>query len=383
MATGDAPPTAVSVSRIDAGPARAVAVAGLGNIGSHLPSLLARLDGVARMILVDPDTYEPVNRPSQNVAASEIGRPKAMAQARRVQHINPAIQVVPFRERLEDIPMGLLLDVDLLVTGLDSLRARREANRVAWRTNTTWIDCGVQADGLLCRVSIHEPGPDRPCLECAWDERQASLLEVEYGCLAERGGPAPTQAPACLGALTAATAALECRRLLSDTPAAGTPAQQIVIDTAHHHQMASRLTFNPACRFDHQAIGPVRRLPDDATRWTLTTLLEHLEVERGAGGIQLTLQNKGFARQLTCRACGDIRAIPPTLEHRLGQRRCRRCRHAMAILPFGLIASLRPAELSRTNMRRTLRQFGLVPGDLFDVLCAGSQTRVVIGGPAL
>lgn len=66
-----------------------IVVAGLGNTGAFVALLLARMPGVARLILVDPDTYTESNIMAQNIDSSDIGQPKVLAQAAKLRRINP------------------------------------------------------------------------------------------------------------------------------------------------------------------------------------------------------------------------------------------------------------------------------------------------------
>ncbi len=72
---------------------RTVLIAGAGNIGAALAPMVARMEEVARILLVDPDVYERKNLSCQDIYSCDVGRRKALVQARRLQRINPAIDV--------------------------------------------------------------------------------------------------------------------------------------------------------------------------------------------------------------------------------------------------------------------------------------------------
>src|SRR5439155_23871873 len=129
-------------------------------------------------------------------------------QARRLRRINPALAVTEIFAAVENVALGLLRGAVLLAC-LDSRAARRSVNTAVWRLGMPWIDAGVLADGLLARVNVYLPGPDQPCLECAWEERDYEALEQEYPCAGQGVAPA-TNAPSALGALAASLQALEC-----------------------------------------------------------------------------------------------------------------------------------------------------------------------------
>ena len=59
---------------------KTVAVIGLGNIGSCLIGLVARMPAVGRIVLIDDDFYEPANVAQQDIAISDVGMTKVEAQ---------------------------------------------------------------------------------------------------------------------------------------------------------------------------------------------------------------------------------------------------------------------------------------------------------------
>ena len=130
-----------------------IVVAGCGNTGTHLLPHLARSPHISRLTLVDPDHYEIANVAVQNIDRMDVGQPKVVAQANKLQRIRPAmgassLEVIALQERIEDVPMGLLR-CDLLVSCLDSRAARQHVNQIAWRLGIPWIDCGVLGSQIL------------------------------------------------------------------------------------------------------------------------------------------------------------------------------------------------------------------------------------------
>ena len=132
----------------------------------------------------------------------------------RLKNIAPDLQVTALVAAVEDVPWGRLRG-DVILTGLDTRRARQAVNRRARWLGMPWLDAGVEAGSGLARVSCFGPGADQPCLECAWTDADYQLLEQRYSC---DGSPLATPAsgaPARLGALAAAWQAIECHRLLA------------------------------------------------------------------------------------------------------------------------------------------------------------------------
>ncbi len=184
-----------------------------GNIGSHAVVALARAGCLERVTLIDPDVYEPRNLASQDIQRRDLGRSKVEVLAQRIRRIDPSLRVEAIAERVERVPLGRLR-ADVIATGLDGLPARGWVNRAARRLGVPWVDAGVRAEGLLARVDVFEPTQDAACLECGWSEQERTTLDLRYPC-DPPVAPAPTGAPAYLGALAASLQCAECVKLLT------------------------------------------------------------------------------------------------------------------------------------------------------------------------
>ncbi len=158
-----------------------VVIAGCGNIGSHLAGLVARNPRVGRVVLVDPDVYEPANLSGQAVRGCDVFRAKAEVQAEVCGRIRPDLEVRAIVGRIEDLPLGVLRGA-VLVSCLDSRVARQAANEKAWRIGIPLIDAAVDAAGLLVRVCVYRPERGAACLECGWDDDDYALLETVMPC---------------------------------------------------------------------------------------------------------------------------------------------------------------------------------------------------------
>ncbi len=340
-----------------------IVVVGLGNIGSHLVGHLARMPVVSALVLVDPDRYDEDNVRSQDIGRGAVGRMKVHAQAARMRRIRADIAVNAHAVRVEEVPLGLLR-ADAILACVDTREARRRINRAAWRLGVPWIDSGVAADGLLARAVVYVPGPDKPCLECAWSDDDYALLEARYACGAARGAhasapaSAPTSAPASLGGLAASLQALECGKLLAGGAIgpdhAVEPGKTVLIDAAHHTLLTTRLNHNPNCRFDHRTwdvqIVPASDLPR-----------ERIALPRG----RITVEERPFATRLSCPDCGTRRAVLRLRDRLTGARRtCRTCGGSMAATGFDLADSIETARRAGAG-RTTARTLGLRQGDIF------------------
>jgi len=359
-----------------------VVVGAGGAIGSHLVPHLGRMAGIRRVTLIDHDVYEAKNLASQDITRRDLGRPKAMGQARRLRRIAPEITATAVAERVEDVPLGLLHG-DVLLACLDSRAARRTVNLCAWRLGVPWIDAGVRREDLLARVNVYRPGPDEPCLECAWEDRDYETAEQAYPCAADEG-PAPTNAPSGLGALAAALQALECEKLLAGRHEHVAAGSQVTISALGHRHYVTRFAANPGCRFDHARwnVEALDRQPD------ALALAETFRLGRGALGAQhemrLGVANQLFASALGCPACGHRREFSLRLLGRLGAaaRACPQCGRPMRAGGGDVVEWLAASGLPPALRQASLGDLGARPGDVVTLAGPTGVAHFQIGGVA-
>ncbi|HTZ19309.1 MAG TPA: ThiF family adenylyltransferase [Opitutaceae bacterium] len=349
-------------------------VVGLGNIGSQFVDHAGRMSGLARVVLVDRDVYEPANLRTQKITAREVGEPKAEAQSRILRALNPALEICAIVDDVANIPPGRLR-ADVIVAGLDSLEARLVVNDRAWRLGVPWLDAGVEPAQQLVRINGYRPGPDRPCLECALDDVDYRNLATRHPCRPARANR-PTNGSSSLGALAGALLAGECEKILAGDFARSLVGRQVVIDVAHHRHFVTSFRPNPHCRFDHAVwrLASLRGLrPTD----TLADLLRVARIAvRGPAGLTLSIAGHPLAQMLHCRQCGQ--AVPgPHLPGRVA-RSCPRCQ-GCDLLPagFDLIVEL-DARSPREVLGGTLRSVGIQPGDVVRVRRGRHECHFVI-----
>lgn len=350
--------------------AKTVVVAGAGgNIGSHLVPHLARMSAIGRLVLVDRESYEPRNRENQDASPRAAGRGKAGVQAERARRLNPECRVEARRADVETMPLGALRG-DLILSCLDSRRARQAVNLAAWRLGVPWLDAGVRADGLLARVTRFHPDATLPCLECGWDEADYAALEQRHPC-GNGAAAVPTGAPSGLGALAASLLALECAKLLGGPGEPLAPGTSVVVDAAHHRHFVTSLRRNPACRLTRHAPWPIEPFAE------LATPLGLLLGERG----ELRIEGRSLVRRLGCGECG-WQGHPWRLAGRLGARwrRCRRCGAGMAPSGWDQAESVTGSDLPARLRARPLAALALGPGDVVTLTVDGVERHLELVG---
>lgn len=344
-----------------------VVVVGLGNIGSHLLTHVARMPWVGRLVLIDRDRYEATNHPSQSIGSDDIGEVKVTVQAGVVRRINPEIPVQVLPEAVENVPLGFLRGAVLLAC-VDSRATRQYLNEVARNLGVPWIDAGVEPGSWLARVNVYEPGVDVPCLECAWDQRDYDALPQTYPCDAPAAGPA-TNAPSSLGALAAALQAIECQKLLAGRSHEAVVGGQVLIDAWTHKLYRTSSRRNPMCRLDHRDPWVLTTVEQDTSEMTIE---DAFALGRSNGSEQtpptLRVPPHVWAGRLVCGGCGLV-SDGPRLSRAGGDSplSCRGCGGRLSVPGFDLLEEVGPADLTGAARSNTLDRLGLRNQDVLAI----------------
>lgn len=360
---------------------KTVCLSGLGNIGSPLASLLARLtDLVGKIILIDGGIYDRSNLSSQEIGVRDVGKPKVIATADRLRQINPGLEVIPLQRQVEELPRGIL-HVDVMLAALDSLRARTFVNELAMRLELPWVDAGVESDGRLVRVTAYRPSSDGPCLECSLSEEAYNTMDQVLPCAGEpgdrRAAEAPgTRAPAYLGALAASLAAAECEHILRGRWDESLAGRELVISAQHHTHFVTHLDRNPHCRFDHES-WTLEKLESRPHEISLKQVLDGRllpgDREGGDGRVELQVEPHRFVTKTRCEECRRADDVL-FLSGRAPSKQCSVCSGPMVPQQFYTLDRLAADALPDHLLRRSLADVGLQQGDIFS-LSAGMRER--------
>jgi sulfur-carrier protein adenylyltransferase/sulfurtransferase len=173
-----------------------ILLVGAGGLGSPAALYLAAA-GVGRIGIVDADVVDETNLQRQIAHSTDsLGEPKTDSARRRIESLNPDVEVVPFRERLtsENIERILEPGWDVIVDGADNFPTRYLVNDAS-----VWHDIPV-VHGSIFRfegqVTVFKPNSG-PCYRCLFPQP-----------------PPPELAPSCaeggvLGVLPGVTAAIQ------------------------------------------------------------------------------------------------------------------------------------------------------------------------------
>jgi len=141
-----------------------VCVAGLGGLGSPAALQLAAM-GVGHLRLIDQDIVEVSNLQRQHLySVSFLGYPKVEAAAKRLQELNPSIEIEPLPLSLSvNNAEDVVRDMDVIVDGLDGMKPRYALNRACLKAGVPYVfGAAIMTFG---NVSTIIPG-ETPCLEC-------------------------------------------------------------------------------------------------------------------------------------------------------------------------------------------------------------------------
>ncbi|MHA1264315.1 MAG: HesA/MoeB/ThiF family protein [Candidatus Helarchaeota archaeon] len=144
---------------------------GVGALGCEIAKNLA-LTGIGKIILVDDDTIETSNLSRQMLFwPGDEGRPKAEVAAERLKKFNPFMEVEYYFTKLQEVPIPVYEKSDIIIGGLDNIKARLDLNDICLRLKKPLIDSGTLGfEGhvhlVLPEGSIPSHEFETPCLRC-------------------------------------------------------------------------------------------------------------------------------------------------------------------------------------------------------------------------
>src|SRR5205807_194033 len=146
-----------------------ILLVGAGGLGSPAALYLAAA-GVGRLGIVDADVVDETNLQRQIAhSIDSLGEPKTDSARRRIEGLNPDVEVVPFRERLTSDSVERILEPgwDVIVDGADNFPTRYLVNDAS-----VWHDIPV-VHGSIFRfegqVTVFKPGSG-PCYRCLFPQ---------------------------------------------------------------------------------------------------------------------------------------------------------------------------------------------------------------------
>ncbi|MHA1273256.1 MAG: ThiF family adenylyltransferase [Promethearchaeota archaeon] len=120
-----------------------ILIAGVGALGCEIAKDFT-LMGIKKLILIDLDTIETSNLSRQMLfRPGDEGRPKAEVAAERLKEMNPFIEIDYYFEKLQNIPLDVYEEADIIVAALDNYNARLDLNKLALRLKKPFVEGGT------------------------------------------------------------------------------------------------------------------------------------------------------------------------------------------------------------------------------------------------
>lgn len=155
-----------------------ILVVGVGGLGSPVVLYLAGA-GVGQLTLVDPDEVELSNLQRQILHDSNvIGLPKVESARRRLQALNPEVEVRPIAARLEGKDLeAAVAQADVVVDGSDNFATRFALNRACVRVSRPLVSgAAIRMEGQVAVFDSRQP--DGACYHCLFREEDEESEET-------------------------------------------------------------------------------------------------------------------------------------------------------------------------------------------------------------
>ena len=156
-----------------------VLLIGAGGLGSPAALYLAAA-GVGTLGIVDNDEVDLSNLQRQVIHnTARIGEPKVESAKRTIEALNPDVDVVPHRVRLDsDNVLDLIRDYDVIVDGADNFPTRYLLNDAAVRERKPVVHASILGfDGQLTTFIPYQG----PCYRCLYPQPPPAELAPSCG----------------------------------------------------------------------------------------------------------------------------------------------------------------------------------------------------------
>ncbi|MFX0093884.1 MAG: ThiF family adenylyltransferase [Candidatus Hodarchaeota archaeon] len=152
-----------------------VLIAGIGGLGCWSALLLTEM-GIGTLRLVDRDVVEISNLHRQPLyTENDLDYPKAEIAANHLALRNSKVKFEPVATNIDEKSASRLLEgVDVLVDGLDSLKARSALNKACIAKGVPYIFAGATARSS--NISTFLSDRESPCLSCLYEGVDESML---------------------------------------------------------------------------------------------------------------------------------------------------------------------------------------------------------------
>lgn len=215
-----------------------VLLIGAGGLGCAAGTYLAAA-GVGQLTIADFDTVDTANLQRQILyTTDQVGADKAPTARDRLHALNPEIEIIALRERLDDEHLEkAAADADVIVDGCDNFATRFAANRAAVRHGMPLVSgAAVRWQGQLAVFDTAQ-APKAGCYACLFDE---TAVDEDMGDCASNGVLGP------LVGVIGSLQAIETLKLLTGRGEARR-GRLVRYDSSSGDWRESRLARDPDC----------------------------------------------------------------------------------------------------------------------------------------
>jgi molybdopterin/thiamine biosynthesis adenylyltransferase len=158
-----------------------VLIVGAGALGNEVAKDIV-LSGFRRVTVVDMDhvVLSNLNRclffRDSDVRSK---RKKAVALAAGMKELSPECEVRAVTGKVEELPVRVFSDHDIILGCLDNVQARVHVNSHAYCAGKVYIDGGME--GFVGRVFVARP-PDGACLQCGMNRSHSKIANMRFSC---------------------------------------------------------------------------------------------------------------------------------------------------------------------------------------------------------
>jgi molybdopterin/thiamine biosynthesis adenylyltransferase/rhodanese-related sulfurtransferase len=251
---------------------------GAGGLGSPALLYLAAA-GVGTLGIVDFDVVDESNLQRQVIhGQSDIGRPKAESARDSIVEINPYVNVIVHKERLDsDNAMQIFADYDLIVDGTDNFATRYLVNDACVLLGKPYVWGSIYRFDGQASVFWAEYGP---CYRCLYPEP-----------------PPPGMVPSCaeggvLGVLCASVGSIQVTEAIKLITGIGEP-------------LAGRLMIYDALEMTYRSVK-VRKDPECPVCGKNPTVTELIDYEEFCGAVSEEAQEAAAGSTITARQLKDM-----------------------------------------------------------------------------
>ena len=140
-----------------------IVLVGVGAIGSYVATILAS-SGIGKLIIIEFDTVELSNLNRQLLFRDgDVGKAKAEIAAQRLQELNPDINIEFHQKKMEEVPVSVYEEANVIIGCLDTFIGRRWISSMALNVKKPLILGGMFA--FLGDVQVIIPYKTA-CFEC-------------------------------------------------------------------------------------------------------------------------------------------------------------------------------------------------------------------------